>query len=186
MKKRWRKLSFIPSAVSEPRWTLHMCDNKCRQEGFKFYLLVAIVTQEGGKARTINLCKQCYSERRLKQGELPVTASKWKEMVEQKLFGGRVWRAFGMEQFARKMWERLTLKKAWVRSVVAEADKERQNGTDGDGQHEPPYKEELELVRRSSEFCFEGILMRRACEAGKPGDWKNYLEVFFKDDRLSM
>ena len=28
--------------------------------------------------------------------------------------------------------------------------------------------------------------MRRACEAVKPGDWNNYLEVFFKDDRLSM
>ena len=85
-----------------------------------------------------------------------------------------------------KMWERFTLNKAWTRSGLAEADKERQNGTDGDWQQENPYKEELELVRRSSEFCFEGILMRRACEAVKPGDWKNYLEVFFKDDRLSM
>ena len=85
-----------------------------------------------------------------------------------------------------KMWERFTLNKAWTRSGLAEADKERQNGTDGDGQQEPPWKEELELARRSSDFCFEGILMRRACEAGKPGDWKNYLEVFFKDDRLSM
>ena len=27
------KLSFIPSAVSEP-WAQHMCDNKCNQEGF--------------------------------------------------------------------------------------------------------------------------------------------------------
>ena len=59
-------------------------------------------------------------------------------MVEQKAFGGRVWAAFGMEQIARKMWERLTLGKAWVRSGLAEADKERQNGTDGDGQQEPP------------------------------------------------
>ena len=30
------------------------------------------------------------------------------------------------------MWERLTLKKAWVRSGLAEVEQERQNGTDGD------------------------------------------------------
>ena len=29
------KLSSIPSAVSEPRWALHMSDNKCRERGFK-------------------------------------------------------------------------------------------------------------------------------------------------------
>ena len=23
------ELSFLPSAVSEPRWALHICDNKC-------------------------------------------------------------------------------------------------------------------------------------------------------------
>ena len=55
---------------------LALCDNKCRKERFKFYQLVAIVTEEGGKACTINLCKQCYSERRLKEGERPVTGLK--------------------------------------------------------------------------------------------------------------
>ena len=29
------ELSFIPSAVSEPRCALHMCDNKCSKEGFQ-------------------------------------------------------------------------------------------------------------------------------------------------------
>ena len=23
------ELNFVPSAVSEPRWSLHMCDNRC-------------------------------------------------------------------------------------------------------------------------------------------------------------
>ena len=41
------ELSFIPSAVSEPRWALHVCDIECREEGFKFYQLAAIVTEEG-------------------------------------------------------------------------------------------------------------------------------------------
>ena len=92
-----KELSFIPSAVSEPRCALHMCDYKCRKEGFKFYQLPATVT-EGGKAHTINLFKQCYKVRRMKQGERRVTASKWREMVEQKTFRGRLWAACGMER----------------------------------------------------------------------------------------
>ena len=77
------ELSFIPSAVGEPRSALHMCDNKCREEGFKFYQLAAIVTEEGGAAHTINLCKQCYNVVRLKRCERKVTASRWREMIEQ-------------------------------------------------------------------------------------------------------
>ena len=67
------ELSFIPCAVSEPRWAVHMCDNKCREEGFKFNQIAAIVTEEGGAVRTINLCKQCYDVRRLNKGEREVT-----------------------------------------------------------------------------------------------------------------
>ena len=28
--------NFVPSAVSEPRWALHMGGDKCRAKGFKF------------------------------------------------------------------------------------------------------------------------------------------------------
>ena len=42
------EMSLIPSAVSAPRWALHMCDNKCNTEGFKFYQPVAIVVEDGG------------------------------------------------------------------------------------------------------------------------------------------
>ena len=75
------ELSFVPSAVSEPRWSLHVCDNKCREKGFTFFQVAAVVSQEGGAAHTINLCKQCYNERRLKQDEEEVTASKWRALV---------------------------------------------------------------------------------------------------------
>ena len=70
------ELSFVPSAVSEPRWALHMCDNKCSIEGFKFYQLAVIVTEEGGASRSINLCKPCYIVMRLKGGE--------REVIEEK------------------------------------------------------------------------------------------------------
>ena len=67
----------FPSAGSGPRWALHMCDNKCREEGY-IYQLVATVT-EGGKAGAINLCRQCYNARRLQQGERrrPRSGGKW-------------------------------------------------------------------------------------------------------------
>ena len=62
------ELSFVPSSVSEPQWALHMCDNKCVEEGFKFFQLAATVTEEGGTVHTTNVCILCHNERRLKQG----------------------------------------------------------------------------------------------------------------------
>ena len=82
------ELSFIPSAVSEPRWALHMSDNKCCKEAFKFYQLTVFA------AHTINLCEQCYNVMRLKRGERKVTASRWRDMIEQKAFRGKLWVAF--------------------------------------------------------------------------------------------
>ena len=42
--KNMEELSFVPSAVSEPRWTLHMCGKKCRAKGLKFVEIVAVVS----------------------------------------------------------------------------------------------------------------------------------------------
>ena len=67
-----------------------------------------------------------------------------------------------MEHFLRRMWERFTIKKAWTRSVLADADNVREHGTDGRRQHETPYMEELELVRHSNDLLFEGVPMRQA------------------------
>ena len=61
---------------------------------------------------------------------------------------------------------------------MADVDKERQNGTDGEWQQETHKKDQLELVMQRSDLRFEGRLMRRADYAGKSGDWDNYLEVF--------
>ena len=41
-----------------------------------------------------------------------------------------------MEQSVRRMWEHFTIKKAWTRSVLVDAEKERQEGTEGDWQQE--------------------------------------------------
>ena len=51
---------------------------------------------------------------------------------------------------------------------------------------ESAFKEELELVRHSSVLRFQGLLMPRAYDAWRSGDWKNYLEEFRRDGRLSF
>ena len=40
--KNMEELSFVPSAVSEPRWAPQMCDNECRTELFKFFEVAAL------------------------------------------------------------------------------------------------------------------------------------------------
>ena len=60
--KNMEKRSFVPSAVGEPRWALHMYDTKCRAKGFTFFEIAAIVT-EGGATHSIDLCKKCYNEK---------------------------------------------------------------------------------------------------------------------------
>ena len=85
-----------PSAVSEPRKALYMCADKCTEKCLKFFQIAAFVTGEGGAAHTINLCKTCYNERRLKQGEEEVAASKWRALVEQKAFRGKFRAACGV------------------------------------------------------------------------------------------
>ena len=64
-----------------------------------------------------------------------------------------------MKQLVRRTWERFTSKKVWARSVLADAESVRQNGTDGRWQHETPCKAELELVRHSNHLRFKGVLM---------------------------
>ena len=52
----------------------------------------------------------------LKRGERKVTAFRWREMIEQKAFRGKLWVACGMEQYVRRMREHFTVKKARANS----------------------------------------------------------------------
>ena len=54
-------------------------------------------------SHTINLCKKCFDERRLKKGEAKVAASKWRTVIEQKAFRRKLWAAFRTEHFLRRM-----------------------------------------------------------------------------------
>ena len=79
------------------------------------------------------------------------------------------------------------MEKACSRSVLADAQSERQNEADGSWQHEALYNEELDLVRHSDDFGFEGVLMLPA-QVRRLGELflANYLEVFLGNGRLSV
>ena len=153
-RRTWR-LSSVPSAVSEPRWAWQMCDQKCGAKGFKFFGCAAAVSEKGGAAHTVNSRKKCYNEWRVKQDEAEVAASKWRALIEQKASRGKLWAAFGVDQFLRRMCGNVPpSKKAWSSSVLTDAENAKQFGTDGRWQHEKLYKEELELLRHSTDLYF--------------------------------
>ena len=77
------EIGFVPSAVSEPLWALHLFYNECSEQGFKYFQLAAIASEEEGAVCTI-LCKQCYNERRVQQSEQPVKAAQWRNDAAKK------------------------------------------------------------------------------------------------------
>ena len=54
----------------------------CRAKRFKFFEVAVIVSEVGGAAHTIKLCRTCNNERRLKQDEEEVRAGKWRPMIQ--------------------------------------------------------------------------------------------------------
>ena len=45
--------------------------------------------------------------------------------------GGFMWTVFGMKQYLRGIWEHFTVKRACVKAVLADAEKEKQEGIQG-------------------------------------------------------
>ena len=56
------ELAFVPSALSEPRGAIYFCDNRCSDKAVRYWQFASVVVEEGGEARTKNLCQQCYNE----------------------------------------------------------------------------------------------------------------------------
>ena len=94
--RAWGELGFVPCAVGEPLRgpAKHMCDDKCNEQGVKFYELTAIVTEEGGMPQAINLCRDFYDYRMMEQRESKESNAVWKDLIRQKTSRGRLWAAF--------------------------------------------------------------------------------------------
>ena len=84
--------------------------------------------------------------------------------MEPKAFRCKQWKAFGIEQYLRRMREHFTVKGKWTKEVLADAEKE---GLHGNWQMESPSKGELELVKRCSDLSVSAKLMRPASYEGR-------------------
>ena len=154
------EVCFVSSAVSEPRWASHVCDNKCREKSFKFFEIAAIVSEEERAAHSINLRKKC---------------SKWKATEAQRRRGGgfKVVRWSSSRLLERSCGQLLDRNNSCTecenvsQPIKRGPDRSwkmrkflRQKGTDGRRQHETPYTDELELLQDSTDWRFEGVPMR--------------------------
>ena len=79
------------------------------------------------------------------------------------------------EEFHKHIFKKLEEKRnywksTFAKAVLADAEKEWQEGIQGNWQKESPSKEELELVKRSSDLSLSVLSMRRAYYAGRSGN----------------
>ena len=81
--------------------------------------------EEGGEARTIYLCQQCYNA---KVGAAGQTAF---EVVVKEAHRGRLWKVMGNEQFLCGMCEYFTVERAGARTILADAAREKHEGMQG-------------------------------------------------------
>ena len=115
--KRLEELGFLPSAVGVTLRVKHMCDKKCKDMGFKFYDLAAIVTEEVDTPHTTNLCRDCYHCRLEEQSETKGSNVVWKEMIRQNTSRGRLGAALGSDGFIKRTCERFSITKRGGQSI---------------------------------------------------------------------
>ena len=134
------------------------------------------------EARAINLCQQCYKEKLVQQGKQPLKSKEWREVVERKAHRCRLWKIFGSEQFLRGMWGCFTFTRAWARKIPADATQAKQEGIQGQWQHESLFK--VEQVKRSADTDCNAQMMRRAYNAKQLDNWESFKEECRKEGQL--
>ena len=59
-------------------------DNRCSNQAVRFLQIASMVIEEGGEARTFNLCKLCYNAKLVQQVKQPLNSKEWGEVLEKK------------------------------------------------------------------------------------------------------
>ena len=49
------ELAFVPSALSEARGAIYLCDNHCSEKTVRYWQFALVVVEEGGEARGSHL-----------------------------------------------------------------------------------------------------------------------------------
>ena len=63
-------LTFVPSAIGEPRGAIYFCDNRCSEKSVRYWQFASVVVEGGEEARTGNFSQQCFNERQVQQPRL--------------------------------------------------------------------------------------------------------------------
>ena len=103
--------------------------------------------EEGGDARTINLCQRCYNEKLVQQGKQSLKSKEWREVVERKAHRRRLWKNLRKRIIPSRNVVYFTLQRAWPRKILADAAQEKQEGH-GQWQQEPHFNKFLEQVKK--------------------------------------
>ena len=169
------EVSFVPSALSIPQGPMFWCDNRCSNKVLRFRQFASIVVDDVKESCTVNLCQQCYNEKLTAQGLAPLKSWQWKAVVEKTAHRGRLWRMLGKYQLKQGMSKYFSLARAKVNNFLKDAEKEKQEGIQGQWQHEPLAKEFLEQVKKVVRTQIANPkMMRFGHYALKDGDWEEY------------
>ena len=119
------------------------CDNRCSDKALRFWQFAPVVIDDVVESYTVNLCLQCYNER--------LMSWQWKAVVDKKAHRGKVWQMLGKDQFIQGPWAYFSLARAKAKKFLKDAEKERQEWTQGQWQQESSAKEFLEQVKSSAD-----------------------------------
>ena len=148
--------------------------------------IASMVTEEGGEARTINLCKRCYNERLVHQGKQPLLVEGMeRDCRKKRLVVAGYGKFLEVNNFLRGMWEHFdSHESVRARKMLADAAQVKQEGTQGEWQQESPFKEVLEQVKRHADTNCNAQIMRRAYSAKKSGNWESFKEECKKEGKI--
>ena len=112
----------------------HWCDNRCSGKALRYLQIASMVIEEGGQARTINLCKLCHNAKLVQQGKQPQKIEGMKRGVGEE---GTSWQA--MEDLRKRTISARDVRVfislwAWAMKKLADAAQEKQEGTQGQWQ----------------------------------------------------
>ena len=79
-------------------------------------------------------------------------------------------RSLEANNFCAECGEHFTLRKARARKIFADAAQDKQEGIQGQWQHESPLKKVLEQIKRSADTDCNAQMMCRAYDANKLGN----------------
>ena len=140
------------------------------KKSISFLQFASVVMEEGEEAYTTKLCQQCYNKNLVAKGDKPLSKWQWYAVVEKKAHRDMVWRMLGKDQHVRGMWEYFACERLKAKRFREEAEKEKQEGIQGQWQRESPAKEHLEQVKRCRDTDCTPRMMKQAFFALKGGD----------------